>query len=400
MAVMIGVDPHKASHTAAAIGPAEEPLGQVRIQACASQVGQLVAWAAAWPERTWAVEGATGLGSLLARQLVAAGEPVLDVQPKLAARVRLLHTGNTGKSDPNDALSVAVAALRSTANREVIADDHAVVLKVWAKRHRDLSRAYNQVACRLHAVLCELVPGGVPEQITAGRAEKILAQIRPAGAAGQARVELAAELLADLRHLDGQRREVKEKLAAAVKATGTTVTSVFGVGPVIAATIIGDVITVARFPARDHFAAYNGTAPVEVSSGPRKIYRLSLRGNRRLNHAIHMAAITQISHAHSDGRAYYERKIAAGKTHKEALRCLKRRISDAIYARLRADARAAGPGGQPGNHSVSRAAGSHPAHRLFGQATPGPEASLRATTAPTQAMPPPGPTPKKTRRAT
>jgi hypothetical protein len=141
----------------------------------------------------------------------------------------------------------------------------------------------------------------------------------------------------------------KKKLAAAVKASGTTMTSVFGVGPVIAATVIGDVVTVARFPTRDHFAAYNGTAPVEVSSGEKKIYRLSLRGNRRLNHAIHMAAITQISHAHSDGRAYYDRKTAEGKTHKEALRCLKRRISNAIYARLRADARAAGLGGQPGN---------------------------------------------------
>jgi transposase len=257
MAVMIGIDPHKGSHTAVAVGAAE----------------QLVAWAAGWPERTWAVEGAPGLGRLLGQQLVAAGERVLDVQPKLAARVRLLHTGNTGKSDPNDALSAAVAALRSAANREVAADDHATVLKVWAKRHRDLSRAYNQVACRLHAVLCELVPGGVPEEITAGRAGKILAQIRPAGAAGQARCELAAELLADVRHLDGQRREVKKKLAAAVKASGTTVTSVFGVGPVIAATIIGDVVTVARFPARGHFAAYNGTAPVEVSSGEKKIYR-------------------------------------------------------------------------------------------------------------------------------
>jgi transposase len=313
---------------------------------------------------------------------VAAGERVLDVQPKLAARVRLLHTGNTGKSDPNDALSVAVAALRSTANREVAADDHAVVLKVWAKRHRDLSRAYNQVACRLHAVLCELVPVGVPEEITAGRAGKILAQIRPTGAAGQARCELAAELLADMRHLDGQRREVKKKLAAAVKATGTSLTEVFGVGPVIAATIIGDVVTVARFPARDHFAAYNGTAPVEVSSGEKKIYRLSLRGNRRLNHAIHMAAITQISHAHGDSRGYYERKIAEGKTHKEALRCLKRRISDAIYARLRADARAAGLGGQPGDLSSSGAAGSHPGHRLFGQATPRPQTSLRAALTP------------------
>jgi hypothetical protein len=113
-----------------------------------------------------------------------------------------------------------------------------------------------------------------------------------------------------------------------------------------------------------------------------------------------MAAITQISHAHSDGRAYYERKIAGGKTHKEALRCLKRRIGDAIYARLRADARAAGPGGQPGNHSVSRAAGSHPEHRLFGQATPGPEASLRAVAALTLAIPPPKPPVKKTRRST
>jgi transposase len=406
MAVMIGIDPHKGSHTAVAVGAAEQPLGKIRIRACPAQAEQLVAWAAAWPERTWAVEGAPGLGRLLGQQLVAAGERVLDVQPKLAARVRLLQTGNTGKSDPNDALSVAVAALRSTANREVIADDHAVVLKVWAKRHRDLSRAYNQAACRLHAVLCELVPGGVPEEITTGRAEKILAQIRPAGAAGKTRCELATELLADMRHLDGQRRQVKKKLAAAVKATGTTVTSVFGVGPVIAATIIGDVVTVARFPARDHFAAYNGTAPVEVSSGEKKIYRLSLRGNRRLNHAIHMAAITQISHAHSDGRAYYERKIAGGKTHKEALRCLKRRISDAIYARLRADARQGGaaavkdPGGQPGNDSDSSAAGSHPGHRLFGQATPGPDTSLRATAALTPAIPPSGPAAKKTRRAT
>ncbi len=406
MAVIIGIDPHKGSHTAVAVGAAEQPLGKIRIRGCPAQAEQLVAWAAAWPERTWAVEGAPGLGRLLGQQLVAAGERVLDVQPKLAARVRLLHTGNTGKSDPNDALSVAVAALRSTANREVIADDHAVVLKVWAKRHRDLSRACNQVACRLHAVLCELVPGGVPEEITAGRAEKVLAQIRPAGAAGTARCELAAGLLADMRHLDGQRREVKKKLAAAVKATGTTVTSVFGAGPVIAATIIGDVVTVARFLTRGHFAAYNGTAPVEVSSGKKKTCRLSLRGNRRLNHAIHMAAITQISHAHSDGRAYYQRKITEGKTHKEALRCLKRRISDAIYARLRADARQAtaaaskDPGGQPGNNSDSSAAGSHPEHRLFGQATPGPDTSLRATAALTPAMPSAGPPSNKARRAT
>jgi transposase len=154
------------------------------------------------------------------------------------------------------------------------------------------------------------------------------------------------------------------------------------VGPVIAAAVIGDVRTVSRFPGRDHFAAYDGTAPIEVSSGGRKIYRLSRRGNRRLNHAIHMAAVTQVSHRHSEGRAYYEKKLAEGKTPKEALRSLKRQISDAIFARLQADARHAAacansPGGQRGHDSVTSAAGSHPRNRLFGQATPGPATTLR-----------------------
>jgi hypothetical protein len=127
------------------------------------------------------------------------------------------------------------------------------------------------------------------------------------------------------------------ELGAAVKASGTSLTGIFGVGPVIAGIVVGDVAEVSRFPGRDHFAAYNGTAPVEVSSGNRKVHRLSLRGNRRINHAIHMAAITQIRHRHSKGRSYYEKKLAEGKTHKEALRSLKRQISDAIFARLQAE---------------------------------------------------------------
>jgi transposase len=386
MAVMIGIDPHKGSHTAVAIGAGEEPLGRRRIRACPAQAQKLVAWAAAWPERTWAVEGAGGLGHLLAQQLVAAGERVLDVPPKLAARVRLLQAGDTNKNDPNDALSVAVAALRSRARRQVQAEDHAAVLKVWAKRHRDLARARNQVACRLHAVLCELVPGGIRKEITAGQATHVLDQVTPSGAIAQARCELAAAFLEDLRRLDAQLRDTKKKLAAAVKASATTATEVFGVGPVVAGTVIGDVRSILRFASRDRFAAYNGTAPVEVSSGDRKIHRLSLRGNRRVNHAIHMAAITQIRHRHSAGRAYYDRKLAEGKTHKEALRSLKRRISDALYARLLADAqqatavRSTGPGGQPGNDSASSAAGSHPARQLFGQATPGPGTTIRPGT--------------------
>jgi transposase len=200
-----------------------------------------------------------------------------------------------------------------------------------------LSRARNQVACRLHAVLCELVPGGFSKEISACQAARVLGQITPAGAIAQARHELAGQFLADLRNLDAQLRQTKKKLAAAVNASRTTVTEIFGVGPVIAGTVIGDIASITRFASRDHFAAYNGTAPVEVSSGNRQVYRLSLRGNRRVNHAIHMAAITQIRYRHSDGRACYDRKIAEGKTHKEALRSLKRRISNAIYARLQAD---------------------------------------------------------------
>ena len=356
-AVMIGADPHKATHTAVVIGPAEEPLGGVRVRASAGQAEKLVAWAAAWPERTWAVEGAAGLGRLLAQQLAAAGERVLDVQPKLASRVRLLQAGDTNKNDPNDALSVAVAALRSKTARPVMAEDYPAVLKVWSERHRDLGRLRNQVACRLPAVLCGLIPGGHPEEISAAQAARILEQASPSGAVDRARAELAAEFPQDMRRLDARLRGTRKKLAAAVRSSGTTLTEVSGVGPVIAGTIIGDIADVSRFPGRDHFAAYNGTAPVGVSSGNRKIHRLPLRGNRRINHAIHMAAITQIRHKHSDGRAYYDKKIAEGKTHKEALRSLKRRISDAIFARPLADARRAGqrpaPRAREGNRGTT-----------------------------------------------
>ncbi len=179
-----------------AVGGAEEPLGELRVRASAAQAERLVAWTAGWPERIWAVEGASGLGHLLAQQLVAAGERVLDVQPKLGARVRLLAAGDVNKNDPNDARSVAVAALRSAGVREVRADDHAAVLKIWSKRHRDLGRTRTQVVCRLHAVLGELIPGCVPKAITTARAARVLKAIRPEGAVAAARCELAAALLA------------------------------------------------------------------------------------------------------------------------------------------------------------------------------------------------------------
>jgi transposase len=402
---MIGIDPHKGSHTAAAIDNAETALGHLRVRASTGQVERLLGWAQQWPERTWAIEGAGGLGYLLAQQLVAAGEAVVDVQPKLAARVRLLATGSTNKNDPNDARSVAIAALRSPAVNAVVADDHAAVMKVWAKRQRDLSGARTQVVCRLHAVLCELIPGGIAGQIRASAAARLLEDFEPDGAVATARYELAREFLDDLVRIDEQIRTVKKRLAAVVAASKTTLTEVYGVGPVVAATVIGEVVDAARFASRDRFAAYNGTAPIEVSSGPKKLYRLSRRGNRRLNHAVHMAAVTQVRHRGSPGRAYYDRKIAEGKTGKEALRALKRRVSDAIYEQLQVDARRAvaakrtGPGGQPGNDSDSSAAGSHPERRLFGQATPGPGTTLRRPIR-TRTKPAAAPTrPKRSRKA-
>jgi transposase len=228
----------------------------------------------------------------------------------------------------------------------------------------------------------------VPRTITADRAAVILAAHHPAGPTAAAWQDVAEEHLADLRRIDARLAEVKKKLAAAVTASGTSLTQVLGVGPVIAATVIGDVADSARFPTAAKFASYNGTVPIEVSSGSRKIYRLSMRGNRRLNHTIHMAAVTQIAHEHSDGHAYYQRKLAEGKTPAEARRALKRKISNAIYARLQADARsrarAAGPGGQPGNGPISSAASSHPERQLFGQATPRPATTLRPPARPSR----------------
>jgi transposase len=261
-----------------------------------------------------------------------------------------------------------VAALRAKRLSEVAKEGHAAVMRLWARRRKDLTSARTRVANRLHAVILELVPGGYAGEIYAAKVERLLEAFEPAGAVAAARKELAEELLGDLRRFDGQLAELKERLAAVVAASGTTTTKIFGVGPVVAAITVGLTRDVRRFADKDHFAAYNGSAPIEVSSGEKKIYRLSMRGSRQLNHALHMAAVTQVRHRHSKGRAYYDKKVAQGKTRKEAMRALKRRISDALYAAMVADARRAekehgsgGPGGQTGNGSVACAAGSHPA---------------------------------------
>jgi transposase len=165
-----------------------------------------------------------------------------------------------------------------------------------------------------------------------------LRSVRPTNAVDVERKRMALGFVADIRRLDAEIAASKARIVTAVAASGTTVTELYGVGPVVAAFLIGHSGDMARFANRDHYASYNATAPIEASSGPRVRHRLNPRGNRCLNHAIHMIAIAQIRHQ-SEGRRYFDRKVAEGKTTKEVLRALKRQISNVVYRQLVIDSR-------------------------------------------------------------
>jgi transposase len=333
---MIGIDPHKATHTAVAINDDEQVIGEFTLEASGRQVRQFTDWAEGFTKREWAVESANGLGYLVAQQLVAAGETVFDVPPVLAARVRVLGSGNSQKNDPNDARSVAIAALRSDRLATVRPDDHVTVLRLLVKRHRDMARLRNKHCSRLHALLLEVAPGGIGVKISVTNASGLLDSIVVDDEATRYRILVAREVVDDIGRLDATLKASKQRIAVAVQASGTSLTDIVGVGPIGAATIIGYTKDVTRFPTRGHYATYNATAPIEASSGCHKRHRLNPRGNRILNHAIHIAAVTQLRHD-TNGRTYYDKKIVEGKTPKEAIRALKRRISDAVYRRLIAD---------------------------------------------------------------
>jgi len=335
---MIGIDPHEASHTAVVIDHRECVLDELRVRACSKQTDQLRCWAASFPDRVWAIESARGLGYLLAQQLVAAGEVVVDVPAVMSTRTRLLGSGRAQKNDPNDARSVAIAALRHDALSRVVLDDHARVLKLLVKRHRDLGRSKSKAACRLHALLMELEPGGMAREMTVTRANEILDRIEPATQMQAHRLAVARETLADLAHYETQMKASMQRLRTAVAASGTSLVDIRGVGVIVAAMIIGHTGDVSRFASAAHFASYNATAPIEASSGEKKRHRLNQSGNRQLNWAIHTAAVSQLRYP-CEGRDYYDRKRAEGKNAKEAIRSLKRQISNVVYRTLVADAR-------------------------------------------------------------
>ena len=339
MSVIIGIDPHKSTHTAVAIGTDEQPLARLQVVADRCQTARLLAWASPLgDERTWAIESAGGLGKLLAQQLIGAGEHVIDVPPTLSARVRLLGSTRGSKNDRNDALATAIAGLRHCGLRPVHLEDRTAVIRLRIDRYEDLVSLRTQAACRLHVALRELLAGGAPRRLSATRAAKLLRGVHPDGIAAVERKRLAGELLADVRRLDRDIATARARVTDAVTASGTSLLEIHGVGPIVAGLILGHVGDPTRFTTADRFASYNGTAPIEASSGPRSRHRLNPRGNRTLNHALHLAAVTQVAHP-TPGRAYYQRKLAEGKSKKEALRALKRRISDTVWRQLQADLR-------------------------------------------------------------
>jgi transposase len=337
MSVTIGIDPHKATHTAVAINRDEQPIATLQVVADRCQTERLLAWAAAFDcERIWAIESAGGLGKLLAQQLLGAGEQVVDVPPTLSARVRLLGSTKAAKNDNNDALSTAIAGLRHCELRTVGVEDQTAVIRLLIDRYDGLVALRTQATCRLHVVLRELVAGGAPRRLSANRAAKLLRSIHPAGAVAIERKRLAVDLLADLRRLDQQLAATRSRITDAVEDSKTTLLELHGVGPIVAAYILGHVGHPDRFATPERFASYNGTAPLEASSGPRKRHRLNPRGNRKLNHAMHLIAVTQIRND-TPGHVYFQRKLDEGKSSKEALRALKRRISDAVWRQLQVD---------------------------------------------------------------
>lgn len=336
MEVIIGVDPHKASNTIAVLDGDEKMVTQRRFPNTHKGFGMMVRLARSWPQRRWAVEGANGLGRSVAQRLVAEGESVLDVPAKLATRVRVYSEGHGRKTDRDDAVSVAKAALHSRRPRPVAADDHKVALKLLVDRRHELVGSRTRSVCRLHRLLRELIPGGAPRELSAQAAEALLAGVHPTDPAGRMRRELAVEHIADIHGMDRALDAIGDRIATMVRAINSSVTRIYGIGILNAAVILAEVGDVTRFPSRHHLASYAGTAPLAVSSGDVQRHRLSRSGNRRLNHAIHIAAVVQVAHP-TPGRVYYQRKLAEGKSKPEALRCLKRRITDAIWTQLQID---------------------------------------------------------------
>ncbi|MFE9695224.1 IS110 family transposase [Micromonospora sp. NPDC005806] len=350
MSVIIGMDPHKRSATIEVVDDRGRVLAAGRYGTDTAGYAEMFAAGRRYPDRVWAVEGCNGIGRHIAHRLVHDGEVVLDVPAKLSAQVRVFATGNGRKTDPVDAHSVAMVALRTPGLVQVQVDADLQVLGMLVDRRDELGRARTQTINRLHRLLLELLPGGAKKYLSARQARTLIATVKPRDIVGKTRRRLAVELIGELETIDKKIKSADKDLKALVLARGSTLMGLHGIGPSGAARLLADVGDIRRFADRDRFASWNGTAPLDASSGDQKRHRLSRAGNRRINRTLHIMAVVQLRNR-TQGRAYFDAKKAAGKASMEAMRALKRRLSNVVYARMVADQKrrqVAGPGGHSG----------------------------------------------------
>lgn len=374
MNVIIGMDPHKRSATIEIIDHTGKIRAVGRYSTDKDGYTEMLTAGRKFANRAWAVEGCNGIGRHIAHRLVHDGETVLDVPAKLSAQVRVFATGNGRKTDPVDAHSVAMAALHSPDLRRVEPDPDLLMLSMLADRRDELGRARTDTINRLHRFLLELFPGGAEIYLSATKARTLIATIKPRDPLGKARRRLAVELIGELETIDRKIKAADKELRQLVTERGSTMMDLVGIGPSSAARLLADTGDIHRFANRDRFASWNGTAPLDASSGEQQRHRLSRAGNRRINRALHIMAVVQLRRP-TQGRTYFDTRKAAGKTSMEAMRALKRRLSNVVYARMLADQQrreSAGPGGQSGATPDSSATGSNPNTDPSDKPQPGP----------------------------
>jgi transposase len=339
--VIFGIDAHKRTHTVVVIDERGRELGsKTTKRTTTADHLELVRWAERFgPEREWAVEDCRHLSRRLEADLLAAGERIRRVPPKLMAKSR--DSARTyGKSDPIDALAVARAALREPDLPVAQLDGPARDLRLLVDHREDLVRDRTRHINRLRWHLHELEPSWDPP------ARSITSYKTLDGIAEQLRrydtmvARIAADLVERIRSLTVAERALQREINQRITTLAPCLLALVGVGPLIAAKIVAEAADVCRFKHKDAFARHNGTAPLPAWSGNPNRHRLSRTGNRQLNAAIHRIAITQLSH-HPDARAFRDRRIAMGDTPTEALRALKRRLSDVVFRALLADAQLA-----------------------------------------------------------
>jgi transposase len=372
--VVIGMDPHKRSATIEVMTADEAIVGGGRFGTDRAGYAAMLTYGRQWTDRVWAVEGCAGIGKHIANRLLADAEEVVDVPPKLSARARVFATGQGRKTDATDAHSVALVGTRMAGLRPVVNDEQLAVLRILVDRRRSLGEEHTRMVSQLHQLLLELIPGGAKKDLSARQAKALLATVRPRDAVGKVRRRVAAELIADLERIYQRKKAANKELTDLVAAAGTGLLDLPGIGPSGAARLLVEVGDITRFPNKAHFASWNGTAPIDASSGDQVRHRLSRGGNRQINRVLHIMATVQLRNA-TEGRAYFDRKRADGKGPMEAMRCVKRRLSDIVFQQMLNDAithSVTGPGGQQGNDSDSSVTDSHPNAGSSDKPLPGP----------------------------